>query len=129
MNIEPRQLASPMRSAIDATHVGYFEVGAMVQGLGWEQYPYPVSLERLLDGNSQTMLMGANPVKRISPPRQASSSTLFNKTGSTAGFSSYVMFVPGKKIGLVMLANKNYPTSERVQTGHAILEQVAPMVR
>jgi beta-lactamase class C len=126
-NIEPSQLAEPMRRAVEATHVGYFEVGAMVQGLGWEQYPYPVTLERLLDGNSQSMLMGTNPAKRLSPSRPPSGPTLFNKTGSTAGFASYVLFVPEKKIGIVMLANKSFPIPTRIKAAHAILEQLAPI--
>jgi beta-lactamase class C len=128
-NIEPGQLAGPMRRAVEATHVGYFEVGAMVQGLGWEQYPYPISLERLLDGNSQSMIMGANSAKQLSPPRAPSRPTLFNKTGSTGGFGSYVLFVPEKKIGIVMLANRNYPIPARVKAAYAILEQVARMAK
>jgi beta-lactamase class C len=30
--------------AIDITQQGYFQVGAMTQGLGWERYPYPATL-------------------------------------------------------------------------------------
>jgi beta-lactamase class C len=128
-NIEPGQLAGPMRRAVEATHVGYFEVGAMVQGLGWEQYPYPVSIERLLDGNSQTMSMGTNPARQLSPPRAPSGPTLFNKTGSTGGFGSYVLFVPEKKIGIVMLANRNFPIPARIKAAYAILEQIARIAK
>ncbi|MDL2358226.1 MAG: beta-lactamase, partial [Pseudomonadota bacterium] len=118
-NIAPGQLAAPMRRAVEATQVGYFEVGAMVQGLGWEQYPYPATLERLLDGNSQSMAMDANPARRLSAPRMPAGPTLFNKTGSTGGFGSYVLFVPAKKIGIVMLANRNYPNAARVKAAYA----------
>jgi beta-lactamase class C len=128
-NIEPAQLAGPMRRAVEATHVGYFAIGAMVQGLGWEQYPYPVTLARLLAGNSQSMIMEANPAKPLSPPRPPSGPTLFNKTGSTGGFGAYVLFVPEKKIGIVMLANKNYPIPARVKAAYAILEQAARMAK
>lgn len=128
-NIAPGQLAAPMRRAVEATHVGYFEVGAMVQGLGWEQYPYPVTHERLLDGNSQSMLMEANPARRLSAPRIPAGPTLFNKTGSTGGFGSYVLFVPEKKIGIVMLANRNYPIPARIKAAYAILEQLARMAK
>jgi beta-lactamase class C len=128
-NIDPSQLAEPMRRAVEGTHVGYFEVGDMVQGLGWEQYPYPVTLERLLDGNSESMLFDAKPARQLSPPRTPSGSTLFNKTGSTDGFGSYVLFVPEKKIGIVMLANRSYPIPARVKAAYAILEQAARMGR
>nr|WP_256079606.1 class C beta-lactamase [Massilia sp. YIM B04103] len=129
MNIDPSQLDAVARRAVDGTHVGYFEVGVMVQGLGWEQHPYPVSLERLQDGNSRAMTWEANPVKRIASPVAAPAMTLFNKTGSTGGFGAYALFVPGKKIGIVMLANKAYPNPARLKAAHAILEQLAPMAK
>ena len=129
VNIDPGQLAAPMRRAVQATHVGYFEVGPMVQGLGWEQYPYPVTLERLLDGNSQSMIMGANPARQFGVPRAPSAPTLFNKTGSTGGFGNYVLFVPEKRIGIVMLANRNLPIPARIRAAYAILEQAARMAK
>ncbi|UOD27733.1 beta-lactamase [Massilia violaceinigra] len=126
VNIAPDQLDEPARRAVQGTHVGYFQVGAMVQGLGWEQYPWPVSLKRLQAGNSRGMIMEANAARRISAPKAPSAPTLFNKTGSTGGFGNYVGFVPAKKIAIVILANKNYPISDRVKAGHTILERLAP---
>lgn len=125
-NIDPRWLNDAMRRAVEGTHVGYFEVGTMVQGLGWEQYPYPVSLARLLAGNSVTMITEPNGARPLDQPRTRPAQTLFNKTGSTGGFGGYVAFVPEKKIGIVMLANRNYPIPARVTAAHAILEQLAP---
>ena len=129
VNIAPDQLAEPLRRAVLATHVAYYEVGAMQQGLGWEQYPYPVTLERLLDGNSQSMIMGSNPARQLDPPRPPFAPALFNKTGSTGGFGSYVLFVPEKKIGMVMLANRNYPIPARIKAAYAILAQAARMAQ
>lgn len=128
-NIDPGRLTAPMRRAVEATHVGYFEVGAMTQGLGWEQYPYPVTLERLLAGNAQGIIMEANPARAIAAPRAPAGPTLFNKTGSTGGFGSYVLFVPSMKIGIVMLGNRNYPIPARVKAAYAILEQLAPLAK
>lgn len=50
---------------------------------------------------------------------------MFNKTGSTDGFGAYAVFVPDKRIGLVMLANKNYPITARVTAAHAVLQQLS----
>jgi beta-lactamase class C len=128
-NIRPDRLEASIRRAVEGTHVGYFEIGEMVQGLGWEQYPYPIPLDRLLAGNSTTMVMEANPASRLTPPRAPSKPTLFNKTGSTNGFGAYVAFVPDRKIGIVMLANKNFPTPARIEAAHAVLERLSPEPR
>ena len=125
-NIDPRGLAAPMRDAVDCTHVGRFRIGDTVQGLGWEQYRAPVSLPVLLAGNSTKMSGEPNPATRLQPPQAPPGGTLFNKTGATRGFGTYVLFVPEYRVGIVMLANKNYPISARVEAAYAILGQLAP---
>jgi beta-lactamase class C len=124
-NIRPENLKPPIRLAVEGTHVGYFKIGEMVQGLGWEQYPYPITLDRLLAGNSDTMIMEANAATQLTPPQTPSTPTLFNKTGSTNGFGAYVAFVPQKAIGIMMLANKNFPIPARITAAHAVLEQLS----
>lgn len=124
-NIDPSRLDPPLRQAVEGTHVGYFRAGAMVQGLGWEQYSYPVSLERLQDGNAPAMTLEEQPAARLDPPQAPKADRLFNKTGSTNGFGSYVAFVPGKRIGLVMLANRAFPIPARIAAAHAVLEALA----
>jgi len=124
-NIDPDGLAAPIRRAVRCTHAGYFTSGELMQGLGWEQYAYPVTLARLLAGNADTMAYDAHPATRIAPAQAPSGPTLFNKTGSTNGFASYVVFVPQKKIGLVMLANRNFPISARVRAAYAVLAVLA----
>lgn len=125
-NLEPRTLEPALRRAVEATHAGHFDVGAMVQGLGWEQYPFPVALDRLLAGNSSPMLQ-PHPVTPLVPPRQPAAPTLFNKTGSTNGFGAYAVFVPARRIGLVMLANRNLPIEARVRAAHAVIGQLSTL--
>ncbi len=122
-NIDPSQLPAAMRAAVAATHVGYFAVGDMVQGLGWEQYAYPVTLQQLLEGNSDAMAKVGFPATQLTP-RQPSGPALFNKTGSTRRFGAYVLFVPQQRIGIVMLANRYYPNAARVRAAYAILQQL-----
>jgi len=126
-NIRPENLEPPMRRAVEGTHVGYFRIGGMVQGLGWEQYPYPVTLDGLLAGNSAKMALQANAATQLTPPLVPSGPTLFNKTGSTNGFGAYVAFVPEKKIGIVMLANRSIPMPARIMAAHAVLEQLSAL--
>ena len=120
-NIDPSQLDATVRRAIEGTHVGYYRIGRTIQGLGWEQYPMPVSLDTLQDGNSTKMSREANPVTLLTPPKPASDNTWYNKTGATNGFGAYVAFIPARKIGIVILANKNYPIAERVKAAYTIL--------
>ncbi|MGE6108897.1 FOX/MOX family class C beta-lactamase [Aeromonas sobria] len=112
-----------MQQAIDLTHQGQFAVGDMTQGLGWERYAYPISEAALLGGNSTRMILEANPTAPA--PAAAGHPVLFNKTGSTGGFGAYVAFVPAKRMGIVMLANRNYPNEARIEAAHAILSQLA----
>lgn len=121
-NLQPQALPQPWQQAIALTHTGYYQVEGMTQGLGWELYPYPSSLDALLAGNSAQMAFEPHPTRWLNPPRAPQADTLLNKTGGTGGFGTYVLFVPGKDIGLVLLANKNYPNAERVKVAHALLE-------
>ncbi|MBJ3785845.1 class C beta-lactamase [Devosia sediminis] len=124
-HIRPDTLDGVLRQTVEATQIGYFRVGTMVQGIGWEQYPFPLPLDDLLAGNSQTMAMEPNAASELVPPQMASGPTLFNKTGSTGGFGAYVAFVPAEEIGVVILANKNYPIPARVTAAHGILTEIA----
>ncbi|EON12733.1 PNC family class C beta-lactamase [Pandoraea sp. SD6-2] len=110
-----------LQQAIHATHTGYFADKPMTQDLVWEQYPYPVSVDALLEGNSARMARESTPARELSPPMAPTPAAWVNKTGSMRGFGTYVAFVPSKQMGIVLLANKNYPMGERIRAAHHIL--------
>ncbi|EPZ6109138.1 PDC family class C beta-lactamase [Pseudomonas aeruginosa] len=120
-NLHPERLDRPWAQALDATHRGYYKVGNMTQGLGWEAYDWPISLKRLQAGNSTPMALQPHRIARLPAPQALEGQRLLNKTGSTNGFGAYVAFVPGRDLGLVILANRNYPNAERVKIAYAIL--------
>lgn len=126
-NMKLIKLNEPLQRAIIETHTGYFKVrnAAMTQDLIWEQYPYPVALPTLLQGNSSAMIFNATPVAEITPPQAPAADAWINKTGSTNGFGAYVAFVPEKRLGIVILANKNFPIDDRVTAAYNILASLA----
>lgn len=123
-NMSGAELNEPLSQALAATRTGYFEVGNMTQGLGWESYAYPVALDQLLAGNSLEMILQPNPASRLTPPLAPRQEALYNKTGATNGFGGYVAFVPSEQIGIVLLANRNYPNQARIEAAHHILTKL-----
>jgi beta-lactamase class C len=123
-NMKLVKLDAKLQSAVTATHTGYFKVGEMTQDLIWEQYSYPVDLRTLLVGNSPALIFNATPVLQLTPPQKPREDVLINKTGSTNGFGTYVAFIPERKTGIIILANKNYPIDDRVTTAHRILTEL-----
>ncbi len=118
------QYDAPLQQALKDTRTGYFKVGGMTQDLIWEQYPMPVKLDTLLEGNASNMVLQTQKAEPITPPLAAQSNTWVNKTGSTNGFGGYVAFIPEQRLGIVILANRNYPNEERVKLAYRILNQV-----
>ncbi|WGC41066.1 serine hydrolase [Escherichia coli] len=88
----------------------------------WENralYPRPEG--RGFYGAPDKIALAARPVKPITPPTPAVRASWVHKTGATGGFGSYVAFIPEKELGIVMLANKNYPNPARVAAAWQIL--------
>ncbi|RVU04892.1 class C beta-lactamase [Rhizobium sp. RMa-01] len=119
-NMGMLKLDEKLQQAITETHSGYFKAGAMTQDLIWEQYAYPPSLNDVLESNSPAMLK-TMPVSELRPPMQPRDDVWINKTGSTNGFGAYVAFIPRERLGIVILANKNYPNEDRVAAAYQIL--------
>ncbi|MDA5637900.1 MULTISPECIES: class C beta-lactamase [Agrobacterium] len=119
-NMGLEKLDGKIQQALINTHTGYFGVGAMTQDMVWEQYAHPAQLETLRELNSGALLKTV-PVSEISPPMKPRQDVFINKTGSTNGFGAYVAFIPKQKLGIVILANKNYPNEERVSAAYEIL--------
>lgn len=115
-----------LQQALQATHTGYFKFGPATQALAWESYPAPINLPALLTGNSNEMALKTQTAQELMPPQAPTPGTLINKTGSTNGFGGYVAFVPDRKLGIVILANRNYPNPERVRLALAIFDAVDP---
>lgn len=122
-NMGQAQLNTDIENALERTHTKYFDTDTFTQAVGWEGYDYPVSLSQLLKGNSSDVILNAKPVQ-ASESGTLGRDVWYNKTGSTGGFGAYVAYVPSEKIGIVILANKNYPNAERVEAAYNIISSV-----
>ena len=119
-----RDVSEEMARAVAATHTGYFRADPFIQDLVWEQYDWPAALDAMTRGNSSKLSMKPNPVTTIEPPMPPRADVLLNKTGSTGGFGAYVVYVPAKEIGVVLLANRFYPNEARTKTGYQIIARL-----
>ncbi|MDQ2857970.1 MAG: beta-lactamase [Candidatus Eremiobacteraeota bacterium] len=123
-NMDMIPLGDGLRRAITNTHTGYYRIGTMTQDLVWEQYRYQVSLSALLQGNSAQVIFKENRAVTIEPPTRPERDVVINKTGSTSGFAAYVAYVPQRKTGIVLLANKSFPIEARVVAAYRILTRL-----
>jgi beta-lactamase class C len=123
-NMAMLPLHETLKTALGNTHKGYFTVGKMTQNLIWEAYSLPVDLPTLQAGNASSRILNPIAVSVKEPPSDENRQVWVNKTGSTNGFGAYVAFVPEKRFGIVLLANKNYPNAERVAIAHAIYSKI-----
>ncbi|MGY4527190.1 class C beta-lactamase [Pseudomonas sp. TE21394] len=121
LHMQPDGLPAALVQATTTTRQGYFQVGAMTQGLGWERYPYPVTLDTLVAGNGPRLIREPQATTRLQPALPALAAAWYNKTGSTNGFGAYAAFVPAEQLAVVLLANRNYPNEARVRAAFEIL--------
>jgi len=122
-NLSENKLDEKLQRAIIDTHTGYFKARGIIQDLIWEQYPDTAKLRQMVAGSSGDML-DEMPVTKLTPALKPQANVFLNKTGSTGGFGSYVLYAPARKIGIVMLANKSYPNEARVSAAYEILKQL-----
>ncbi len=119
--MDPPEGDATLAQALRLAQTGFYRVGPVLQGLGWEIYDGPVSLDTLLAGNSTPMALEPQPVTQMALAQAPAPDRFVNKTGSTRGFGAYAAFLPSAQAGVVLLANRNYPNAERVKAAWEIL--------
>lgn len=124
LSMDASALDPVLRRALAMTQTGYYRYGAVLQGLGWEIHDAPVTRDKVLAGNTAAIALEPQAVARIDPPQAPAPDRYVNKTGSTRGFGAYVAFLPTQKIGVVLLANRNYPVPQRIEAAWTILQAI-----
>lgn len=111
-----------LAAAIQRTQEGQFKTTAFVQDMVWEQYPWPVDVETMESGNGYDFILHPQPVEKLNPALAPQQSVILNKTGSTNGFGGYLAMLPGENLGVVVLANRNFPIQARVKATYSLIE-------
>lgn len=120
-----QQNVSPqLKAAIARTQEGQFKTAKFTQDMIWEQYPWPVDLDTLVSGNSDDVILHPQEVHKITPSLAPQKDVVLNKTGSTNGFGAYVVLLPGENLGIVVLANRNFPNEARVRASYALIKSL-----
>lgn len=122
VNMNPQSVQQKtLRQGLELAQARYWQAGSMYQGLGWEMLNWPVEVASLSNDSEGKVALAPQPVIALQPPVPAVKASWVHKTGSTGGFGSYAAFIPERQIGVVLLANKNYPNPARVKAGYKIL--------
>ncbi|WEX86599.1 beta-lactamase [Sinorhizobium garamanticum] len=111
-----------LKAAVRRTQEGQFRTAKFTQDMIWEQYPWPVDLETMVAGNGYDFILHPQKADKIEPPLAPQKDVIINKTGSTNGFGGYVVLLPAENLGIVVLANRNYPNEARVRATYALIE-------
>ena len=126
-NLGTVDVPNDISAALSGTRTGYFQTAYYVQDLIWEQYSWPTEADQLKSGNSSDMVLNPQPVECLTSPIAPSSEDVFlNKTGSTNGFGAYVALLPSEKLGVVVLANRNYQNDVRSEATRRLIEMLEP---
>src|SRR5690606_1795026 len=107
-------VSSALEAAVRRTQQGQFKTSKFTQGMIWEQYPWPADIETMKAANHYDFILKPQAVYKFTPALAPRKDVILNKTGSTNGFGAYVAMLPGENLGIVVLANRNYPNEARI---------------
>lgn len=121
-NMAPEEVKTKtLRQGIKHAQSRYWRIGSMYQGLGWDIFNWPAESVMVIYCSNRHVTHQPQISIPIMPPVPPVKASWVHKTGSTPGFGAYVAFMPEKQIGVVLLANKNYPNDDRIKAAYTIL--------
>ncbi|UYO93462.1 class C beta-lactamase [Pollutimonas sp. M17] len=119
-----KKVSPPLQAAVRRTQEGQFRTARFTQDMIWEQYAWPADIEAMKAANSYDFILNPQKADRIEPALPPRKDVILNKTGSTNGFGAYVAVLPGENLGIVVLANRNYPNEARIAATHSLIRSL-----
>lgn len=113
-----------LSAALERTREGRAKTAYYTQDMIWEQYPWPTDLGAIEAGNGYDFILSPQPATAITPSLPPQQDVILNKTGATNGFGGYVTLLPAQDLGIVVLANRNYPNEARVRATYDLIENL-----
>ena len=118
------KVSPEIEAAVSRTQEGQFLTKMFVQDMIWEQYPWPITAEAMKAANTYDFILHPQPMEKIDPVLPPQKNVVLNKTGSTNGFGGYVAVLPGEGMGIVVLANRNYPNDARISATFDLIKEL-----
>lgn len=115
-------IADELKNAVAHTQQPEYRTAYFEQAMIWERYSWPVDLQTILAGNGVDFILNPLSTEDLKPGPIFEEEIILSKTGSTNGFGGYISVVPSEKIGVVVLANRNYLNEGRVKATVAVIE-------
>ncbi|WP_062561264.1 class C beta-lactamase [Paracoccus aminovorans] len=116
------EASAEIREAVSRTQQGQFQTRLFTQAMIWEAYPWPADAEHLVEGNGYGFIF--NPQQMTGVKGLAPEDVILNKTGATNGFGGYIVMLPAEDLGVVVLANRNYPNEARVRATYDLITHI-----
>lgn len=111
-----------LEASVRRTQEGQFRTAKFTQDMIWEQYAWPTDIETMISANSYGFIMNPQKTDKIKPALPPQEDVILNKTGSTNGFGAYVAVLPSENLGIVVLANRNYPNEARITATYSLIK-------
>ena len=122
VELELKKVSPQLQAAVRSTQEGQLKTAQFTQDMIWEQYVWPANIETMKSANSYDFILNPQKADKITPPLPPQQNVTLNKTGSTNGFGGLVVFLPGESLGIVVLANRNYPNEARISATYSLIE-------
>lgn len=105
--------------AMRITQTAYVKTDKFQQGLGWTIYRWDDATIMNPDPNASYGSLKAEILTKSNQKYNADA--LIDKTAATEGFRSYIVVIPSRKSGVVVLVNRYIPNNEIIKIGRDIL--------